>query len=275
MNNTVISAMVSMSGIQQRLDLLADNIANSNTVGYKRKEANFEDTLTRVQNQTSDLNLPDRATPSGFTLGFGSRMSQVTVNYAQGSIQETGNMTDLAIQGNAMFSVKSMKPDGIVAYTRGGDFHIQPDPDDAESAFLVNQLGYVVLNAEGEPITFPSDAKLSIDAEGNILATNGEGTTEVGRIALLTAEKPDVLVQKDGNLFVLAAGVDPAEAMVDTLTLPQEQRASLRQGALEASNVDLTEAMAEMLQVQRAYQLTARALTSGETMMGLANNLRG
>lgn len=273
MNNTVISAMVSMSGIQQRLDLLADNIANANTVGYKRKEANFEDTLTRVQNQTSDLNLPGRATPSGFTLGFGSRMSQVTVNYAQGSIQETGNMTDLAIQGNAMFSV--MLPGGDIAYTRGGDFHIQPDPDDAESAFLVNQLGYVVLNSEGDSITFASDAKLSIDAEGNILATNGEGTTEVGRIALLTAEKPDALVQKDGNLFVLAAGVDPVEAMVDNLSLPQEQRASLRQGALEASNVDLTEAMAEMLQVQRAYQLTARALTSGETMMGLANNLRG
>lgn len=273
MNNTVISAMVSMSGIQQRLDLLADNIANANTVGYKRKEANFEDTLTRVQNQTSDLNLPGRATPSGFTLGFGSRMSQVTVNYAQGSIQETGKMTDLAIQGNAMFSV--LTPEGIVAYTRGGDFHIQPNPENADSAFLVNQLGYVVLNAEGNPVTFPADAKLSVDAEGNILATNEAGTTEVGRIALLTAEKPDALVQKDGNLFVLAAGLNPAEAMVDHLTLPQEQRASLRQGAIEASNVDMTGMMAELLQVQRAYQLTARALTSGETMMGLANNLRG
>ncbi|WP_339817988.1 flagellar hook-basal body protein [Paenibacillus sp. FSL R7-0216] len=273
MNNTIISAMVSMSGIQQRLDLLADNIANVDTAGYKQKQANFEDTLTRVQQQTSDLNLPGRATPSGFTLGFGSRMSQVTVNYTQGSIKETGNPTDLAIEGNAMFSV--LTPDGVVAYTRGGDFHVQPDPADAGAAFLVNKQGYVVLNADGDPITFPSDAKISVDAEGNLLATNGEGTTEVGRIALLTAERPEVLVQKDGNLFVLAAGVDPAQAMVDTMSLPQDQRASLRQGALEASNVDLTDVMAEMLQVQRAYQLTARALTSGETMMGLANNLRG
>ncbi|GJM82983.1 hypothetical protein HMSSN139_54790 [Paenibacillus sp. HMSSN-139] len=123
MNNTIISAMVSMSGIQQRLDLLADNIANVDTAGYKRKQANFEDTLTRVQQQTSDLNLPGRATPSGFNLGFGSRMSQVTVNYTQGPIKETGNPTDLAIEGNAMFSV--LTPDGVVAYTRGGDFHVQ------------------------------------------------------------------------------------------------------------------------------------------------------
>lgn len=273
MNNSIISAMVSMSGIQQRLDLIADNVANVDTVGYKQKQANFEDTLTRVQEQTSDLNLPGRKTPSGFTLGFGSRMTPVTVNFSQGSIKETGNPTDLAIEGNALFSV--LTPEGVVAYTRGGDFHVQPDPVDADVAFLVNKQGYVVLNADGEAITFPSDAEVSIDPEGNLLATNGEGTTEVGRIALLTPERPDALVQKDGSLFVLAAGVDPAEVMVDAMSLPQEQRASLRQGALEASNVNLTELMAEVLQVQRAYQLTARALTSGETMMGLANNLRG
>ncbi|MGG6312625.1 flagellar hook-basal body protein [Paenibacillus macerans] len=273
MNNSVISAMVSMSGIQQRLDLLADNIANVDTVGYKRKEANFEDTLTRVQQQTSDLNLPGRASPSGFNLGFGSRMSNVTVNYVQGSIKETGNPTDLAIEGNALFSV--LTPDGVVAYTRAGDFHVQPDPDDTEAAFLVNNQGYVVLNADGDPITFPSNATLSVDGQGNLRATNGEGVTEAGRIAMLTPRRPEALEQRDGNLFVLAPGAVAGDVIVDTLALPQEQQASLRQGALEGSNVNLTDEMAEMVQVQRAYQLAARALTSGETMMGLANNLRG
>lgn len=273
MNNTMISAMVSMSGIQQRLDLLADNLANSATVGYKRKEATFEDTLTQVQQQISDLNLPGRATPSGFTLGFGSRMSEVAVNFAQGSLKETGNPTDLAIEGNALFSV--LTPDGVVAYTRAGDFHVQPDPNDTESAYLVNNQGYVVLDAAGEPIAFPANATLEIDGKGNILATNGEEVTEVGRIALLTPERPEVLEQRDGNLFVLAPGIVQDGALVDTTALPQGQQASLRQGALESSNVNLTEEMAEMVQVQRAYQLTARALTSGETMLGLANNLRG
>lgn len=273
MNNSVIGAMVTMSGIQQRLDLLADNIANVNTVGYKRKEASFEDTLTQVQQHTSDLSLPGRATPSGFNLGFGSRMTPVNLNFVQGSFKETGNSTDLAIEGNALFS--ALAPDGTVVYTRAGDFHIQPDPEDGEAAFLVNNQGYVLLNTDGDPITIPANAVLSIDEQGNILSTDEEETTALGRIALLSPERPEALQQRGNNLFVLADGVDPATAMVDTLTLPENRQARVRQGVLEQSNVNLTDEMAEMVQVQRAYQLAARALTSGETMMGLANNLRG
>ncbi|MGZ7446164.1 flagellar hook-basal body protein [Paenibacillus sp. TH7-28] len=274
MNNSMISAMVSMGGIQQRLDLLADNIANVNTVGYKRKEASFEDTLTEVQQQIPKFNnLSGRATPSGFNLGFGSRLSHVALNFQQGSIKETGNTTDLAIEGNALFSV--LTPDGVKAYTRAGDFHIQPNPNDGESSYLMNNQGYVVLKSDGEPIEIPAGAKLAIDGEGNIRATLGEEVTEAGRIALLTPERPEALRQRDGNLFVLADGVNEADALVDTLTLPVGKQAGVRQGALEQSNVDLTDEMAEMVQVQRAYQLSARALTSSETMMGLANNLRG
>lgn len=274
MNNSMISAMVSMSGIQQRLDLLADNIANVNTVGYKRKEASFEDTLTQVQQQIPKFNnLSGRATPSGFNLGFGSRLSHVALNFQQGSIKETGNTTDLAIEGNALFSV--LTPDGVKAYTRAGDFHIQPNPNDGESSYLMNNQGYVLLNSEGEAIEIPAGAKLAIDGEGNIRATLGEEVTAVGRIALLTPERPEALRQRDGNLFVLADGVNEAAALVDTLSLPVGKQAGVRQGALEQSNVDLTDEMAEMVQVQRAYQLSARALTSSETMMGLANNLRG
>ncbi|WP_018750015.1 flagellar hook-basal body protein [Paenibacillus sanguinis] len=273
MNNSVVSAMVTMSGIQQRLDLLADNIANVNTVGYKRKEASFEDTLTQVQGHTADLSLPGRSTPLGFNLGFGSRMSHIGLNFVQGSFKETGNFTDLAIEGNALFS--ALTPDGNVVYTRAGNFHVQPDPEDGEAAFLMNNQGYVLLNAEAEPITFAANAALSIDEQGNIFATEGEGITPLGRIALLTPQRPEVLEQRGENLFVLPGGVEAADALVDTLTLPEDRQARVRQGVLEQSNVNLTDEMAEMVQVQRAYQLAARALTSGETMMGLANNLRG
>ncbi|MNI74655.1 Flagellar basal-body rod protein FlgG [compost metagenome] len=79
----------------------------------------------------------------------------------------------------------------------------------------------------------------------------------------------------DGNLYALTFGANEGDVLVDTASLPQEQRASLRQGAVEASNVNLTDEMAELMQVQRVYQLAARALTSSETMMSLANNLRG
>ncbi|GJM73640.1 hypothetical protein HMSSN036_58560 [Paenibacillus macerans] len=140
-----------------------------------------------------------------------------------------------------------------------GDFHIQPNPNDGESSYLMNNQGYVVLNSDGEPIEIPAGAKLEIDGAGNIRATLGEEVTEVGRIALLTPERPEALRQRDGNLFVLADGVNEADALVDTLTLPVGKQAGVRQGAVEQSNVDLTDEMAEMVQVQRAYQLSARA----------------
>ena len=117
---SMISAMVSMSGIQQRLDLLADNMANLNTVGFKRKEATFEDTLTRVQQQAKGMELPGRVSPRGFNLGFGSMMAGAEVNFEQGSIKQTDIPTDLAIEGNALFSV--MTAGNIKAYTRRNNF---------------------------------------------------------------------------------------------------------------------------------------------------------
>ncbi|MNJ58896.1 Flagellar basal-body rod protein FlgG [compost metagenome] len=91
----------------------------------------------------------------------------------------------------------------------------------------------------------------------------------------MTPLRPEALEQKDGNLFVLAPGAVIEEVLTATSELPQNEQASIRQGALESSNVDLANEMAEMMQVQRAYQLAARALTSSDTMMNLANNLRG
>lgn len=277
MNNSMISAKVSMSAIQQRLDLIADNIANVNTVGYKRKEATFEDTLTRVQQQASDMKLPGRATPLGFNMGFGSQVTGVAVNFLQGTIRDTGRETNLAILGDALFVVQGQGEEEQRAYTRAGDFHIQPNPEDPESAFLVTSQGYHVMNTEDAPIEVPAGAKLQIDPQGNITATVGDTVTAAGTIALVTPQRKDVLVQKDGGLFVLPTGVAEGDVLTDIadLELPEGQQVQLRQGALESSNVDLATEMAEMLQVQRAYQLSARALTSSDTMMGLANNLRG
>ncbi|MFD3259332.1 flagellar hook-basal body protein [Paenibacillus lentus] len=272
MNNSMISAMVSMNGIQQRLDLIADNMANVNTVGYKRKEAAFQDTLNSVMQQSSDFQLAGRATPLGVNMGFGSRMSELSVNYTQGTMKETGNMTDLAIQGNAMFQV--LTQNGEIGYTRAGNFNIQPNPEDPGVGYLMTALGNPVLDSDGELIEVPSGSTLHIDGAGNIIAIDGTTETEVGRIGLVTPLRPDSLIQKDSNLFVLPPGEREGVIMA-TSDLAQEEQATIRQGVLENSNVDLANEMAEMMKVQRAYQLAARALTSSDTMMNLANNLRG
>lgn len=274
MNNSMISAMVSMSGIQQRLDLLADNMANINTVGYKRKEAVFEDTLTRVQQQAQGMKLPGRVSPSGFNLGFGSAMAGAAVNFEQGPIKLTDRPTDLAIEGNALFSV--MTAGNTKAYTRAGNFMVQPDPNDAESAWLVTNEGHYLLNTEGERIVVPAHSKLQIDEQGHITAVAASGAAvDAGQIQLYTPLRADALQKRDGNLFVLAPGAQEDDVLADTFGLPMNQQARIRQGAVEGSNVNLTNEMAELMQVQRAYQLSARALTSSDTMMNLANNLRG
>ncbi|WP_055106092.1 flagellar hook-basal body protein [Paenibacillus ihumii] len=272
MNNSMISAMVSMNGIQQRLDLLADNMANVNTVGYKRKEAAFQDTLNSVMQQSSDFQLAGRATPLGIGMGFGSRMSELAVNFKQGTMKETGNMTDLAIEGNAMFQV--LTQDGEVGYTRAGNFNIQINPEDPQTGYLVTNLGHPLLDIDGELIEVPAGSKLHIDGAGNIIAMDGEVEAEVGRIGLVTPLRSDALIQRDSNLFVLPPGEREGVIMA-TSDLAEEEQATIRQGVLENSNVDLANEMAEMLKVQRAYQLAARALTSSDTMMNLANNLRG
>lgn len=148
MNNSMISAMVSMTGIQQRLDVISDNIANVNTAGYKSKQAAFEDVLTRVQQQPDKYKLDGRSTPMGYNLGFGARLADVTKDMSQGSFNETGNPTDLAIEGNAMFAVEA---NGEKMWTRQGAFHFIPDtrpktnPNAPDMMVLVNGEGHFAL----------------------------------------------------------------------------------------------------------------------------------
>ncbi len=107
MNSSMINAMVSMNGMQQKLDVLADNIANVNTVGYKRKEASFEDLLTNMKQQDAAFRQPVRLTPLGFNQGWGSRLTMVQPDLAQGPIQPTDNPYDIAIEGDALFEVQT------------------------------------------------------------------------------------------------------------------------------------------------------------------------
>ncbi|MBP2001803.1 flagellar basal-body rod protein FlgG [Paenibacillus shirakamiensis] len=272
MNNSMITAAVSMGSIQQRLDIISDNIANVNTAGYKSKGATFEDTLTEVVKQQKGMSLTGRGTPLGTQAAYGTKMTGVNRNFAQGPIQVTDNPTDLAIEGNALFAVQA---NGQKAWTREGDFQIHPDPSNEKLAYLTTAQGYYVLDTNGAPISIPKGAKLSIDSAGTVKAQLGSTSATLGRIQLAAPIKTDALEQRADNLYVLAPGATEKDVLTAVDALPASERASLRQGALEQSNVDLTTEMSTMLQVQRAYQLSAKALTSSDTMSSLVNNLRG
>jgi flagellar basal-body rod protein FlgG len=269
MNNSMIAASASMGALQRKLDILADNIANVNTVGYKRKTAVFEDLLTSMQPHEPDFRLAGRQTPMGFTQGWGAKLSSIQLDLSQGTLTATGNMSDVALEGNGLFEIQM--PDGSQAYTRHGPFHLVPDGATGDQK-LVTAAGYSVLdNAKGE-IIVPAGRKLNIAADGSLTAVNADGSDPqtLGKISLYTVVKPELVRTIGENLY----GID-SDMLQSGVVRPVTGGVAVRQGFTEQSNVDMTEEMSDLMMVQRAYQLSARALSSGEQMLGMANNLRG
>lgn len=293
MNHSMINSSVTMNGLMRKLDLIANNVANLNTDGFKRKEGTFEDLLTTYKQQHESQQLPGRLTSPNLIIGSGARLSQVQINMAQGSLRQTDNPYDVAIEGDALFEigVPTRDADGNVTYqqawTRNGAFRIALVAGNNESGMLTTNDGSVVIGDDDQPIMVPNGRSLTIDHSGNIYAYDSSGTDAgsefVGRLKLIRATRPQMLETRGENTFVLPGELanDPERvaAIMQRLDLDGAEELSspvrLRQGFLEGSNVDMGAEMTELIQVQRAFQLNARALTSSDTMMGLANNLRG
>ncbi|QHT63472.1 flagellar hook-basal body protein [Paenibacillus lycopersici] len=272
MNGSMISAMASMNGLQQKLDMLADNIANVNTVGYKRKVGTFEDLLTTLKQQPEAFNQPGRLTPMGFNQGWGSRLTMVQPDLSQGPLQQTDQPFDVAIEGNALFQVQ-VDNDGHLGYTRGGSFQTSFTSNGIN--ILTTKEGYPVSGINEKPIEIPAEMQaVSIDSAGNVIGTLPTGgLMTLGQLKLVQVDKPALLNQVSDNLFAIADGIQPNDVLHDVTASP-ESKIAIKQGYLEQSNVVLADEMTDLISVQRAYQLSARALTSSDTMMGLANNLR-
>lgn len=288
MNHSMINSMVSMSGIQQKLDILANNMANLNTAGFKRKEATFEDILTNIKQQPQGFQKEGRLSPLGFNQGWGAKLSQVTTNFSQGTLRNTGLPTDLAIEGDGLFRVRV--PDGDptqpanILYTRDGSFTLSELGNDAQSVYLTTKEGNLVLNTAGDPIAIPNGDKMQVTEDGQVYSYSGsipeEGSVYQGQIGVVRALRPQFLQQVGDNLFTLPASIAATQQEVDSIVQPLaagsnlEKPIAIRQGFVEQSNVNLADEMTELMMVQRAFQLSSRALTSSDTMMGLANNLR-
>lgn len=272
MNNSMISAMVSMNGIQRKLDIIADNIANVDTVGYKQKNTSFEDTLTSVMQQPKDFKQPGRFSALGYTTGYGVRTGDVFRDMTQGPLEQTNQPTDLAIEGSGMFAVEA---GGRIAYTREGAFHFVPDPSDPNSMVLVNNQGYFVLDENNEHIKAPKNGKVAIDADGKVLVDRKGVISEAATLKVLKPLRENALQQMDGNLFVVPASMTEAQVFEVPPGGGLPKDTSIRSGYLEQSNADYMGQITDMMQMQRAYQLAARAISSSDTMMNLANNMRG
>lgn len=275
MNLSMINTMTGMNSMQHKIDQLADQIANLDTVGYKRKDPSFADVLNSRLQQPNGFAQPGRQTPLGLSLAHGARLANNQTVWVQGSMKETEQPTDLMINGNGVFE---LAPDeaGVRQFTRGGSFQLTPVADGVTR--LVTSEGVPLLDVNGNVIDIPDDANLHIDEHGNVFATDGDGAPEALITTLRYVEvlNPQLLERAGANTYRIAEvdGVRP-DQVVENVDLNVNPLGEVKQGALEMSNVDLGWTMSELMTAQRSYALNARALASVDTMTGLINNIRG
>lgn len=281
MNRTMITATNTLGQLQHKMDIISNNISNIQTTGYKRKESYFNDLLVQEFNNQKQRNEIGRLTPLGVRQGTGARISQSQLILTQGSIKNTDRNLDIALEKEDLFfrvRVADGKGENI-RFTRDGAFYLTPVSNNPEQMMLVTAKGYPVLDEYDNPIVIRGGIKnLAFSKEGQLKAETDNGGTQAFNLGIVSVKKPQFLEQTGDNLLGLPGnlnqlGVEEDDIM-DSLTGGLREQISLRQGALETSNVDLSKEMTDLMNVQRQYQFNARSVTMADQMLGLINGIR-
>ena len=246
---------------QFNLDVIANNLANSNTTGFKRSRAEFQDLVYQVMRDPGTQSGPNSQVPNGAQIGLGVTAGTTQSLFTQGTIQNSGGLYDLAIQGDGFFRIQM--PDGTIGYTRSGAFSIDGN------GRLVNANGYPV----EPPITIPPDKiSVSIAADGQVsVGRPGQANPQiVGTIQLTNFINPAGLRSVGGNIFQ----VTPASGQPVDSTPGQQGTGSLLHKSLEASNVDIVEEMVRMIVLQRAYDTNSKVIQAADEMMSTTNSIK-
>ncbi len=254
-------AATGMEAQNLNIDVIANNLANVNTVGYKRSRADFQELMYQELKTPGATSSEGNQIPSGIQVGLGVKPVAVQKIFQQGDYVQTGNDLDLVIEGDGFFQIQL--PDGDVAYTRTGAFKM-----DSEGR-VVNSDGYPL-----EPeITIP-DGTLSItvgsDGKVTVLQEGSTSVTEIGQIETARFINPKGLKSIGKNLFL------PTDSSGEATTgnAGSDGLGTIGQGFLELSNVNIVEEMVSMIASQRAYEINSKAIQASDEMLQLVNNLR-
>ncbi|MEO8250623.1 MAG: flagellar basal-body rod protein FlgG [Burkholderiales bacterium] len=254
MINSLWISKTGMEAQQTQLDVIAHNLANVSTTGFKRATAVFEDLMYQNLRQVGANSSEQSQLPTGLQLGLGVRTVATSRSFTQGSMQQTTNQLDVAIKGNGFFQVTM--PDGTNGYTRAGSFQV-----DAQGR-LVTTSGLPVANG----ITVPPNAtNVSIGADGTVSATVSGSTAPqpIGTLALANFVNPAGLEPRGDNLYAeTAASGQPNGGTAGTNGL-----GTVMQGFLETSNVNVVQELVSMIQTQRAYEMNSKAIQTSDQML--------
>lgn len=250
---------------QLNVDVISNNLANVNTTGYKKERAEFKDLLYETLDRAYMLD--GQGKPVNLQAGYGTSVAATVRNFGMGNLEKTDNTLDMAIDGEAFFSVRG--PSGDTVYTRDGSFKLSITE---EGNKLTTSDGYPVLDDTGSDIFLDIDiSKLNVAPTGELSYTDEQGVSvPLGQtIGLFKFPNRQGLESIGGNFYVPNSATGEAIADADMGT-----RSSIRQNFLESSNVQVVEEMVKLIVAQRAYEINSKSIQSADEMLGMANNLR-
>ena len=249
-----------MHGQQLNIDVIANNLANVSTTGFKKSRTDFQDLLYQTMKVPGSQSSADTQSPTGILIGLGVKPGAVSKIFTQGDLIQTENELDVAIEGNGFLQVEV--PNGTTAYTRSGA--LKRDGDGR----LTTSDGYPILPA----ITIPDGSnQITISETGVVSAVIGEDTesTEIGNMELAIFTNSAGLAAQGKNLFQETA----ASGTATTGTPGDEGYGTLLQSYLEGSNVNIVEELASMITTQRAYEINSKTIQTSDEMMQTTNQL--
>jgi flagellar basal-body rod protein FlgG len=248
------AAATGMAAQQLNIDVVANNMANVNTTGFKKSRAEFQDLLYQTIRSPGGQSGNGASLPSGIQVGLGVRTVATQALHVQGAMKQTGNSLDVAIEGNGFFQV--MRPNGDIAYTRAGNLKTDAD------GRLVTNDGFAIEPA----INIPPDAtSVSISATGlvSVVQPGSQNAVEVGQLQLANFANPGGLLEMGRSMYqaTSASGqaivMNPGEGGVGTVA----------QGFLEGSNVEVVNEMIDLISSQRAYEVNQRVIQAADEML--------
>ena len=248
----IYTAASGIKNQQLRLDAIASNVANVNSVGYKSTRVDFKDALySLMQNPVGGSEENNLLSGNGVIVGATS------ADYTAGKIMSTGSPMDFAIRGEGFFTVESTS--GEKLYTRNGSFGISPE---GESSYLVNSEGNYLLDTSGSRITLPKDISNLSVTESGVLAIKD---TQIAELGIVEFGNPEGLIPTGKSCFSVSENSGEPFSASD----PQ-----VGQGFIEGSNVELAQELTLLMRSQRAFSMASKALQTADEMEGLANNMR-
>jgi len=259
MMRSLFTAATGMGAQNLNMDVIANNLANVNTTGFKKGRADFEDLMYQTLRQPGATQAGGQMIPSGIQVGLGVKPVAIQKIFSQGNFQQTENQLDLVIEGEGFFKV--LKVDQEV-YTRAGSFKLD------NNGVIVDSNGYIL-----QPqFTVPTGTtSLVIDASGQITALAKDGTT-LGQAQMTIFRFPN-----KGGLFAIGKNLfTPTPASGDAVegTPGTGEYGTIAQGFLEMSNVSVVDEMVNMIIAQRAYEANSKAIQTSDQLLQLANNVK-